>query len=80
MPYIKQTRRLDLILEDLPQNGGELNFLIYSLMKDYIKDNGLSYKVINEIVGSLECCKLELYRRMAAPYEDLKIKENGDVL
>jgi hypothetical protein len=28
----------------------------------------------------LECCKLELYRKIAAPYEDIKIQENGDVL
>jgi len=27
----------------------------------------------------LECAKLELYRMIAAPYEDTKIKENGSV-
>ena len=27
----------------------------------------------------MECAKLELYRRVAAPYEDLKISEAGDV-
>jgi hypothetical protein len=32
-----------------------------------------------DIVGALRCCELEIYRRLAAPYEDLKIKENGDV-
>ena len=31
------------------------------------------------MVGVLECAKLELYRRMAAPYEDEKIEDNGDV-
>jgi len=30
-------------------------------------------------VGVLECAKLELYRRIAAPYEDEKIVETGDV-
>jgi hypothetical protein len=39
----------------------------------------VGYAEINEVVGVLECCKLELYRRLAAPYEDTKIKENGDV-
>jgi hypothetical protein len=33
----------------------------------------------NDVIGALECCKLELYRRMVAPYENTKIKENGDV-
>ena len=28
---------------------------------------------------ALECAKLELYRRLAAPYEDEKRKETGDV-
>ena len=31
------------------------------------------------LIGVLECAKLELYRRVAAPYEDDKIDENGDV-
>lgn len=38
------------------------------------------YDRINEAIGMLECCKLELYRRLAAPYEDTKIEQNGDVL
>jgi len=44
-----------------------------------IEKKGLSYSNVNEIIGALECIKLELYRRVAAPYEDLKIEENGDV-
>lgn len=31
------------------------------------------------VLGMLECCKMELYRRHVAPYEDEKIIENGDV-
>jgi hypothetical protein len=34
---------------------------------------------VNEAIGVLECAKLELYRRVAAPYEDEKIAESGDV-
>jgi hypothetical protein len=40
---------------------------------------GLSYQTINDIVGALEGAKLEFYRRVAVPYEDKKIIENGDV-
>jgi hypothetical protein len=40
---------------------------------------GLSYKNINQAIGALECAKLELYRRVAAPYEDKKALINGDV-
>ena len=28
----------------------------------------------------LECCKLEFYRKAAAPYEDMKEMQNGKVL
>lgn len=38
-----------------------------------------SYASINSAIGILECAKLELYRRIAAPYEDKKAEENGDV-
>jgi len=31
------------------------------------------------MLGSVEAAKLEIYRRLIAPYEDTKIKENGDV-
>jgi hypothetical protein len=39
----------------------------------------LRYFNLNRAVGVLECCKLEFYRRVAAPYEDTKIQQNGDV-
>jgi hypothetical protein len=32
-----------------------------------------------DAVGAIECCKLEFYRRVAVPYEERKIKTNGDV-
>jgi hypothetical protein len=37
------------------------------------------YANVNEMIGALECCKLELYRILIAPYEDVKIDENGGV-
>lgn len=83
MPYILNDRRLELVSRDpkdkFIQNAGELNFIISSLINNYINENGKSYAVINELIGALECAKLELYRRIAAPYEDTKISQNGDV-
>lgn len=34
---------------------------------------------INDCIGACEGAKLEFYRRVASPYEDVKIKQNGDV-
>jgi len=79
MPYIKQEERL-AIPSMVPESPGELNYLITKLLLEYIDEKGgMSYTVVNEIVGVLECAKLELYRRLAAPYEDQKCEENGDV-
>jgi hypothetical protein len=38
-----------------------------------------NYDDINTIMGILESVKQEFYRRVAAPYEDKKVTENGDV-
>ena len=37
------------------------------------------YYHYNQLIGVLECAKLELYRRLVTPYEDIKITDNGDV-
>jgi len=80
MPYIKPERREAILAGAKPQDAGELNFAISILVDNYLKDKGdIRYARINEVVGAMDCAKLELYRRIAAPYEDLKIEENGDV-
>lgn len=79
MPYIKQTRIDELMQEgEVPQTAGELNFFITNLCLEYINERK-SYEIYNSVVGALESCKLEFYRRMVVPYEETKIEENGDV-
>lgn len=83
MPYITSTLRkghkssLEALEESPPYSAGELNYLFSSISKIYLKTLGVSYGNINDIIGALEACKLELYRRTVAEYEDLKIEENG---
>lgn len=81
MPYIKQANRdaLTILSVNDAENAGELNFLLTSVIKQYINYNGLNYQHINDVLGALEGAKTEFYRRIAGPYEDNKIKENGDV-
>lgn len=85
MPYIKQEGRvyLDNILSELqkspPTSPGEINYLISNILVAYIKQEGLSYQTLNDIIGALECAKMEFNRRIVAPYENKKIKENGDL-
>lgn len=79
MPYIKQSDRVDLEKGKLPETAGELNYLITKMVHSYMSRMGISYQHFNDVVGALEGCKLELYRRFIAKYEDEKILENGDV-
>ncbi len=81
MPYIKPQRRQDFREYEestLPQSAGELNY-VFSVVIDRVLGNRPSYADINTVIGVLECCKEEVYRRVAGPYEDIKIGENGDV-
>ncbi len=76
MPYIPREQRG----AHPPITPGELNYYVTKCCWDYIvRSGGMSYSVLNEVMGVLECAKLEMYRRIGAPYEDKKIAENGDV-
>jgi len=79
MPYLDKAIRASLDSGRKARIGGELNYQISKLVNDFIAMRGLSYSVVNEIVGALECAKLEAYRRIAAPYEDKKALANGEV-
>ncbi|MBK9973275.1 MAG: hypothetical protein IPP14_00610 [Planctomycetes bacterium] len=86
MPYIKPADRKPLdpliaqLVKLLPEKdfAGGLNYVVSRLCAELLAREK-NYARINEITGALECAKLEFYRRVAAPYEDKKIAENGDV-
>ena len=79
MPYINAERREPLIQSRDAENPGELNFLLTREIKTYLARKGLSYGTINDVLGALAGAGQEFYRRVAVPYEDQKIRENGDV-
>lgn len=88
MPYIPKSDRKQyvslieelaaLVPQDRAKRAGHLNFIITKLLHTAC-GNEMRYSDHNEAIGVLECAKLELYRRRTAPYEDQKIKEEGDV-
>jgi len=80
MPYIDPMRRVKLIeFKEPPQDSTELTFLFCYLINNYMKFKGEKAKHYIDVMGSLETTKSEVYRRLIAPYEDKKIKQNGDV-
>lgn len=89
MPYIDVKKRcaLDQITSEINaldkfglSCAGDLNYLFTFLANTYLNKHGVSYQKINDVIGALEGAKLELYRRTAAPYEDIKLIQNGDVI
>ena len=77
MPYITQENR-DRMRYGVPKTAGELNYVLTNIILKYIGEEP-NYQRFNDAIGALEGCKLELYRRKVAPYEDTKIIANGDV-
>lgn len=56
---------------------GRINYCFTRIIMGVMSN--VSYKNIAMVTGVLENIKQEFYRRIASPYEDLKIKENGDI-
>lgn len=85
MPYIGEFDRVKFkkllrLANDVEiKSAGELNYLFTELVQRYLVQHGESYQKYNDTIGALEGCKLELYRRKVAPYEEHKIRLNGDV-
>ncbi len=79
MPYVSPEIRDELDRARRAQTPGELNYVLTLEIIEYLEEKGLSYQTINDIMGALEGAKAEFYRRVAIPYENDKIEENGDV-
>ncbi len=93
MPYIKleYRPRLDAHIENLAEEikqiiqetgdeGDFAGFLNYSCTRLALKTiPARRYKWIAMVCGVFSNIVHEFYRRYAAPYEDQKIKESGDV-
>ena len=96
MPYIDELKRqvldpsIDTLHEllvhmetDDPDNNmeGNLNYLLTRLFQMVYGDqNSTRYSSINDAMGVLECVKQEFYRKVAAPYENQKEHDNGEIV
>jgi|TARA_B100000035_G_scaffold58292_1_gene46590 hypothetical protein len=85
MPYIPKSEKdrvdkglLALHLSDI-NNAGALNYAVHQVIAKYISQNKEDYQTYNDIIGVLDCAKMELYRRVISDYEDKKILQNKDV-
>jgi len=59
--------------------AGELDYVITRIIQGYMKKNGVSFATFAVIAGVLVLVLFEFVRRVVNDYEDMKIKDNGDV-
>jgi len=67
-----------LVPPDRMARPGHMNYII-SLLIQRVYGNSMRYADHNEVVGLLNCVQQEFYRRFTAPYEDVKIEQEGDL-
>lgn len=87
MPYLTKSNKEEfdsnidsicrlLLSKDATNRAGIINYIITCLA---FRTTPKRYWALALTVGTILCAILEFYRRWVAPYEDKKIKENGDV-
>ena len=85
MPYVKEEVReylrniTDAIDRRALTTPGMLEYLFAYIANDYLYLADLNHDSITDIRGALSGALAEFNRRVAFPYEDTKIIENGDV-
>ena len=85
MPYIKQERREELeeVLNVMIKNGvtastGDINYILFAYCSRIVKPVE-SYHAYKMYIAELNECAAEIRRRFLAPYENEKLKKNGDI-
>ncbi len=93
MPYIKQEIReeVDNSISDIvdfvrqwkiehpsSSQDGILNYIITRIVVESMLP--LNYSSGSDMIKTFECAKLEVYRRLIAPYECEKADQNGDLI
>lgn len=91
MPYIVKDQRkqidykIDSLIQEarnnplLPANKrlGLVNYIVSRITMGILEPS--NYGEMASAIGTLECAKLEMYRRLIGPYEDEAILKNGDI-
>ena len=84
MPYIPEEDRHDMthyinLLSIQIITPGELNYVVSRLLHKAVESDSRNYENMSRYRAALLDAAEEYYRRVMAPYEDEKRRENGDV-
>ena len=64
-----------------PITAGQLTYLIQQQLQRYLRSRGsdVRYEDLAVCLGALEGAKLDITNRIIIPYEEIKLRQNGDV-
>lgn len=84
MPYIDLKQREKISIDVSFGNPadftvGNLTYVLTFIVNGYVKKRGKSFQSLAEVIAALEQAKDEFQRRVVHPYENEKMKANGDV-
>ena len=86
MPYIDQdTRNMYKKITDAIDgtsdimNKGDLEFLVFYLMKKFMKERQVRYSTLHDCVYAVMHCADEFRRRFLDKREDEAMEKNGDI-
>lgn len=85
MPYVNQEQRdkykrvIDSIDDIVLETKGDLEYIIFYLMKRFMATRVVKYTTLHEVVYAAMHCADEFRRRYLDKREDAALKENGDV-
>ena len=83
MPYINKDLRdlYDKALKDFPyiDNKGDLEYIIFKIMKYYMADREYRYSNLHDCVYAVQHCADEFRRRYLDKREDEAMQKNGDI-
>jgi hypothetical protein len=82
VPYVSPEKRERLDADPFgSQTAGELGYVLGKLANTYLRRNGEEWRFqdLCDVIGAFESIKLETYRNVGAPYENLQIELAGDV-
>ena len=85
MPYISNVNdrrdEFDIILNNLPElaNKGELEYVIFKMMRIYMKKREFRYSILHDVAYAAIHCGDEFRRRFLDIRENDAREKNGDV-
>lgn len=88
MPYIPHEDRnrfrpalasLAAAIDEDDITPGQLDYLFCIVAKLYVDKKGANYTSFNDVMGAFKGASSEFERRMIVPYEEGKLRMNGDI-